>query len=142
MIKISKNEASKRIFKIAKSVAEFEALNGSLTPMQQKDVRIAVAKILASSEIAEEDLDKISEDLKEEAGFSESSEENEEVKEEKVQTADEEVEEIKKQTEKKFDNQAVRKMNQGAVKQFIAKNKMKKLKALEQFISELPAIIF
>ena len=172
MIKISKNEASKRIFKIAKTVAEIEALNGALTPLQEKSVRTTVAKILAASEIEEDELDKIGEELKEEAGFAEADEETkeevkqeggeteedkeetctvgeeekQEVKEEKTETAadgeDEELEvneEIQEdiETEKKFDNQAVRKMNQGSIKQFISKNKMKKLKGLEQFISEL-----
>lgn len=142
MIKISKNEASKRIFKIAKTVAEIEALNGGLTPLQEKSVRTTIAKILAASEIKEEELDKIGEDLNEEAGFAEAEEEVKSEYKQDNEDVDEEIElneEIKEniETEKKFDNQAVKKMNQGSVKQFITKNKMKKLKGLEQFISEL-----
>lgn len=119
MNKISKQEASSRIFKIAKSVAESEALNGALSPLQEKQVRSAVAKILAASEVDEKTLDKISEEL--EGNFSESAETKTEVEDIKNKEADE-VEDIEETEE---------------VKEFITKNKMTKLKSLEKFISKL-----
>lgn len=59
MKKISKDQASKRILQIAKAVAQTEAANNSLTPLEIAKVQKTVGLILASTDLDEETLNKI-----------------------------------------------------------------------------------
>lgn len=60
MKKISKIQASERILKIAKAVAEVQASNNRLTPLEIAKVQKGVARILASADIDQQTLNKIS----------------------------------------------------------------------------------
>lgn len=61
MKKISAQEASDKILKIAKNVAEIQACGQQLTKQQQKRVTEVVAKIIANTDVNEKVLKKISE---------------------------------------------------------------------------------
>lgn len=142
MKRISKEEASMRIFKIAKSVGEQEALQGVLTPLQTMKVKNAIAKILAASEIDGETLDKLAtlNFNKEYENYSEA--ENEEVDQdaEAESILSEEDEEIENNEEKDDPvGVSLLKIGRGTTKQFINANKNKKLNNhdLNGFLGEL-----
>lgn len=59
MKKISRIQASQRILKIAKAVAEVEASNNKLTPFELAKVQKTVAVILASADLDNETLQQI-----------------------------------------------------------------------------------
>jgi len=135
---ISREEASMRIFKIAKSVGEQEAVQGSLTPLQTIKVRNAIAKILAASDIDDATLEKIATlDLNQEYENYSEAEEN---KDEEL-----EAESISAETEDEDGGKddpvgvSLMKIGKGSVKQFINSNKNKKFnnKDLIGFVTEL-----
>lgn len=132
MKRISKEEASIRIYKIAKSVAEQEAINGTLSPLETIKVRNTIAKILAASDIDDETLDKIANlDLDDEKCDNvESAEEEEEEKQPEQLDTDDKDDPV---------GVSLMKIGKGSVKQFINSNKNKKLnnKDLAFFIDEL-----
>lgn len=139
MKRISREEASMRIFKIAKSVGEQEAIQGSLTPLQTVKVRNAIAKILAAADIDDETLDKIGTlDLNQEyENYSEAEDEEEKEKDAESIAYDE----TESTSDEKDDPVGVSlmKIGKGTIKQFINSNKNKKLnnKDLFGFITEL-----
>lgn len=137
MKKISREEASMRIFKIAKGVGEQEAIQGSLTPLQTVKVRNAIAKILAAANIDDETLDKIGTlDLNQEYENYSEAEDAESISAESI--ADDETEST---SDAKDDPVGVSlmKIGKGTTKQFINSNKNKKLnnKDLFGFVTEL-----
>lgn len=147
MKKISREEASMRIFKIAKGVGEQEAIQGSLTPLQTVKVRNAIAKILAAADIDDKTLDKIGTlDLNQEyENYSEAEDEEEKnaesISAESISAESIADDEIESTSDEKDDPVGVSlmKIGKGTIKQFINSNKNKKLnnKDLFGFVTEL-----
>lgn len=142
MKKISREEASMRIFKIAKGVGEQEAIQGSLTPLQTVKVRNAIAKILAAADIDDKTLDKIGTlDLNQEYENYSEAEDEEEKNAESISAESIADDEIESTSDEKDDPVGVSlmKIGKGTIKQFINSNKNKKLnnKDLFGFVTEL-----